>query len=964
MVPRLSILIIAVTALLASIYTTGSIASPGKTSFVSQATADNYPGVKASKTGYTDYGEWSAEVTITPRDWTPGDRVNITTTLTISEVHLALLNSSGFKIDGLCVLVTAERTFDSDGWFRMADDERMSTLVTPTGLAIEGGVQGAATKRFGYYGFNTPIDEFVTKPLSAVEVIPPEPDEFSGKRQVTFSIQPQFSVWFMPPGIYRIRLDFGITSKGRYLNLNGEAFARRPFFKGRPTESHMYSQPIRVSSVHVGGYWVDAANIKPRIPWVILGNYNSNGYAGVVADEDKHQFALSPRTIITDDVILPMYDANGKKLYYSLEPQFPTDTIEKCNNVPWDYTKGALSVTITAPDGKITNLGEAPFVGKAGEWSTTRKSPFNGWAPPAYGYYTVKVTGWTADIWGNRYEGGGTYHFWIANRMTLATATFQGMAYPVGSKYGRDIAFSPAVPADVEVEAVLYVNSDPGNTRKLNFKGKASPSGVFSGAQGNKQLALDAPGEYHAHVIATYWDANDVLWVSTMRHAGIVYSEDSPIIARGKKLTIGGKYYDRGETKTEGYTNSATGDSFLHHINFPFQSGDVLLIASEQQGSNKIEPVLTYETKVNPKPYEPRLQNLGATNLQLKTSNGLAPHMFPEYITNWAYYYAGAPRPGFMSRFIVGEDGVRAPYWPTSPNSFGGQINASANGDLPGDIYRLIGGVVLKEKDKAPAYSGYLSSAFILPKGTNNNRVIEAGSEDVIGSDGSKARFFLTGTRPGMVYQIGTSFAPAVQIDPILPVEITFKLNYPDGRQVVAQGTGDKFGTFAGKDRWTLDVPGLYTFTLEGNWQDFQGYMPGLPRQGGQMYVIEKERPADATGLVLDLPTQSVFPANGVLTISGISTGQTVYYAAVIPGAVITQGAVPVKNGKFSYTFDPKAINEAIPTYDIINMVNGKPEIKDVVHLTFFSKEKTAAGVEYHSFIRVILRGTTVLYTR
>ena len=89
-----------------------------------------------------------------------------------------------------------------------------------------------------------------------------------------------------------------------------------------------------------------------------------------------------------------------------------------------------------------------------------------------------------------------------------------------------------------------------------------------------------------------------------------------------------------------------------------------------------------------------------------------------------------------MSRFLVAEDGTRAPYWPTSPNSFGGQINASSNGDLPGDIYRLIGGVVLRQQGQAPLYAGYLSSAFLLPKGTNNNRVIAAGSEDLIGPTG------------------------------------------------------------------------------------------------------------------------------------------------------------------------------------------------------------------------------------
>ena len=49
-----------------------------------------------------------------------------------------------------------------------------------------------------------------------------------------------------------------------------------------------------------------------------------------------------------------------------------------------------------------------------------------------------------------------------------------------------------------------------------------------------------------------------------------------------------------------------------------------------------------------------------------------------------------------MGRFIVAESNIRAPYWAVSPNSFGGQIGASPNGDLPGDIYRLLGGVVLR----------------------------------------------------------------------------------------------------------------------------------------------------------------------------------------------------------------------------------------------------------------------------
>jgi hypothetical protein len=314
-----------------------------------------------------------------------------------------------------------------------------------------------------------------------------------------------------------------------------------------------------------------------------------------------------------------------------------------------------------------------------------------------------------------------------------------------------------------------------------------------------------------------------------------------------------------------------------------------------------------------------------------------------------------------MSRFLVAENGTRAPYWPTSPNSFGGQINASYNGDLPGDIYRLIGGVVLHKQGQSPAYAGYLSSAFLLPKGTNNNRVIAAGSEEVTGSDGSKARLFLVGLRPGMMYEVGTQFAPAVQIDPILPATITFTLTYPDGRQVIAQGTGDQFGTFAGKDKWTLDIPGVYRYWLEADWQGYKGYMPGLPREGGEMYVMESQKPANVPALKINLPEQSRFSASGTLTITGMSTASTVHYAAVIPGAVLGQGDITVLNGTWEYTLDPSEMARKFPTYDIINLVNGKMEISDVIHLTFFSKEVGKDGSTCHSFRRLIIRGTSVI---
>lgn len=52
-----------------------------------------------------------------------------------------------------------------------------------------------------------------------------------------------------------------------------------------------------------------------------------------------------------------------------------------------------------------------------------------------------------------------------------------------------------------------------------------------------------------------------------------------------------------------------------------------------------------------------------------------------------------------------------------------------------------------------------------------------------------------------MAYETGSTFAPGIQIDPILPVRVHFVLTYPEGRTKTADGTGDTYGSFAGSER-------------------------------------------------------------------------------------------------------------------------------------------------------------------
>jgi hypothetical protein len=899
-------------------------------------------------------GNWTGNIVYSPLSWMANAKVSLGISVNISKEVLTTFLADNLRINNSCVLVTAERDYDSQGNQHVPWDNTVSTILTPSGLPIEGG-GSAAISRYNGYTRRSPVDVMIEVPYSSFDVSN-EAGWVSGSLYGSFTLPNN-----LPPGIYRLRLDFGFKSGTKYLDFNNATIGTRPTYLN--SISCMYSPPILARGWDANGTWIDASQIIRKPYWDLLWDYNSNGYRGIVASENQKLVAISPRSIIHDAVILPKVDVNGNLISYNIEPNFLLDNDNTQRNIPMNYHSGQWTVKVTFPNGTVQNLGTANFTVQRGNGVTTQNSTFTAWKPPVYGNYSIEAYGWILDIWGNRYQGGGNYTFWIGNRLTVATATFQGMPYNVGNRYGRDLAFNPPVPANVTLKAQLFLNSDPNNVTTVVSSGVATMGGVWGAAQGMVPLQFSAPGEYFATVTATYVDPGGVLWVAAMTHAGVVYPTNSSIVAHGKKLQLpNGTLVDRGQTQTEGYT-APNGTLYLQHINFPYNFSDVLEIASEFQGSNKIEPVLTYNNATNATPYDPNIQGIGHTNIVTKTSNNLSPEMFPEFMTDMQYYYGAGAEPGFNARFIVGYDYTRAPYWPTSNNNFGGQYGASSNGDMPGTIYRLLGGVVLRNKSQTPNYAGYQATAFILPKGTNNNRIVGPGDENLPCPDNTSARFFLVPVRPGSTYPAGATFTPVLQIDPILPCNVTFTLTAPDNTTYISTGQGDQYGYFTGSKGFVLNQTGVWTYAVNATWNGYQGHVPGLPDAGGWIYVIENGAPP-GPGITMKMPTQQTFSPTAGLNVTGQTTASKIFYAIIIPGAVLEEGVLPVSNGTFTYYFNPQAMASKIKTYDVIYYANGQAQIGKIVHLSFFSEEKTSDGTVYHSFVRVVLRGTTAVYVK
>ena len=126
--------------------------------------------------------------------------------------------------------------------------------------------------------------------------------------------------------------------------------------------------------------------------------------------------------------------------------------------------------------------------------------------------------------------------------------------------------------------------------------------------------------------------------------------------------------------------------------------------------------------------------------------------------------------------------------------------------------------------DKHRLYAGYQASAFILPKGTNNNRIMGREPKTCRAQMGSLHDSSLVPMRPGMVYPVGATFGAVLQIDPVVPCNVVFTLTAPNGTTFATTGNGDQYGYFVAIDRWLLDKARVMDYTREC-------YLERLPRQ-------------------------------------------------------------------------------------------------------------------------------------
>src|SRR5262245_8617749 len=297
------------------------------------------------------------------------------------------------------------------------------------------------------------------------------------------------------------------------------------------------------------------APVPNHLIWALGLNDFSNGTRGAIALEDrgKFQFASHVKTN-TDQFIVPTRDERtGKTLTYHLEPFLPMISssrgrIAGVPQITFKFPSGNLNVTIIRPGGAREDLGTDPFVqAKTRTPTTIGGSPISAasqhvtdvyelttlnrrfdYAFTQYGTYRVLMSGTIEDIYGNVYDGGGTYEVIVARALSIDTGVVAGTPFEVGDVFSPAVHVFPGVPADVEIRFSLLPNADPSQAIERHIQGRANRFGYFEPALANP-IPLAKPGEYRVDVTVTYTDDQGVVWKGSVTWGSIVETPKSPL---------------------------------------------------------------------------------------------------------------------------------------------------------------------------------------------------------------------------------------------------------------------------------------------------------------------------------------------------------------------------------------------------------------------------------------------------
>ena len=938
--------------------------------------------------GGVDVGQIWLWGNLDSRSWSAGQSGTLTGT---AKIYSRNISNDTPTMNGGPVFL--ERIFDGDGKQEIASPEQASHFLTPSGFPIERR-NSQDPVEIGYLtlgSFNQTSDR-------------------AGETTWTLDYQLPAD---LPNGVYQLVL----ASDGRDINL--------PMVGGLEQQT-LYTEDVfpHYSDLLFSTGAATLINVNPsstpRLSWALGLNTFSNGSRGTVALEDRDRLAIAGhvKTNSKHFVVPAVNPRTGDSYTYRLEPFAPL--VGSGNRgwinpptIPFEFPSGQLSVQVRAPDGSVQDLGTAAIAQPYIKEKTNRTG---GGAPgnnprqyyglttldsdfrvsfSQYGLHTVTMTGFIDDIFGTRYQAGGTYEIYVAKTLDLEFGVFPSTPFEVGDSFAPSVIVQPGIPADVEVRVTHYPNSDPDQKVEMVVTGQANRFGYFHPSD-NQLINLSSPGEYRVDYTVSYIDGDGSLWMGSRSWGSVVATPNSPIITHGQR---GG---DIGSIGSRPQWFNVKGNSEVEgsHLHFPFANGDIVwmedtFVEQEHQGSNGTAmllaaslqdtegtladfyrqrlPVCCLYGSVRADP-EDRISN-GEIPLFSSSSNGLSPLLNPTATGNhWGYLYGAAARPGVAVREAVLEDDTGNSYW-RFDGEYNNQLGVGQNGDMPNDFKFLFAGAVYRAPADGFYYYGAYGGLWVMvahddPTGGRTMPPFQGAAGGPSGGPimtlkGKDIDMFFhpLGVRAGSILEVGDLASFSGQIAPTLNSKVAIIVTSPSGQVTTINGQANKVGYFYDPtSAFTVNEAGVYTvdvsITHDGQTSAGQVEAPfptgdvlGSDDGRFEFYVVNRSSPIAE----VNLPNQSIIqPGKEILdvalSVDGLSNTQ-LYHTTVMPGFILEQGSA----GSLNHSYDASAYAEDFPNLDQVDF--DQRWGVDTITLSYLVSGTNEQGATEYRARQVLLQG-------
>jgi hypothetical protein len=811
--------------------------------------------------------------------YAPGDVFQIEGTIRLySPAITAATDVEAISIDGWGGLMML---FNQDGQPLAGENYFMSTLLTPTGFPIQrpGRPRERLESRFEVTNLRYAGGHTIEGDLNATGRLPED----------------------VLPGIYRptFWMDItGVPTDTIWLAANVVHHTFHPQEAVLPPIKVIAD--LRLPIADLESEQSKIGNRKSKIIWRLLADDFVQGTRGTGAREDRGAFELASQIVSQGaPYYAPPVDVrSGQPITYRLEPFLPMISFTDRRMptpplIPFDLPGGQLSVQVQQPDGTVRDLGTAPFAQSFNRTKTTRgghdlnvgtvqlddvyslttgddrfRITFD-----QYGHHIISMTGTVSDLWGNSYDGGGTYDLWIAHPLDIDPGVLPGTPLAVGDAFNPTMQFYPPVPADVTLTVTLYPDSDPAQAITQTITGRANDYGYFGISDfrfsiadspianrkseiENRTLTLSAPGELRLDLTATYTDPDGELYMGAMTWGGVVMTpeNEADLIAHGRRGLDSLRYIPNHWFVAGRDLNIPPGE--ISHTFNPYFNGDILwsrmsdgayggdsllLGASVQDTVGAIEAAVRARVERQEVPLSrpgslSERFDAGEIPLFISTRSGRPVQMVPEDADQIAYSYRSSQRPGVRVRELVAEDGQTGGYWRLD-TLYDDQLGVGVLGDQPNDFkFQYVGTVYRDLEAGINQYGGQGSLWIFIPDedpigsrvmppfaGPGNGGWTTEGGP-ILTLKGQDVHIFIlpTGVCPGAVLEEGDTFHFAGHIAPTLDSQVAVTVTAPGGAQHLGGGRANRLGYFYDPDDdFVVNEPGLWSVDVRV-WHDGQ----------------------------------------------------------------------------------------------------------------------------------------------